>query len=70
MPDLQELKENFAHFDRDGNGRIDRAEFKRLMEVLGADSAEDELDAGFDVVDSDDDGAIDFHEFASWWMDH
>jgi calmodulin len=70
MPDLQELKENFEHFDRDGNGRIDRAEFKRLMEVLGAESAEDELDAGFDVVDSDNDGAIDFHEFASWWMDH
>jgi calmodulin len=68
MPDLDELKENFEYFDRDNNGRIDREEFKRLMEVLGGEVAEDELDAGFDVVDADDDGAIDFHEFASWWM--
>lgn len=69
MPDLQELRENFAHFDRDDNGRIDRAEFKRLMAALGADAPEDELDVGFDVVDADDDGRIDFHEFAKWWMD-
>lgn len=68
MPGLEELKENFEYFDGDGNGRIDRAEFKRLMVVLGADDSGDDLDAGFDVVDSDDDGAIDFHEFASWWM--
>jgi calmodulin len=68
MPDLEELKENFEHFDRDNNGRIDRGEFKRLMEVLGGEVPEDELDAGFDIVDADDDGAIDFHEFASWWM--
>jgi calmodulin len=68
MADLEELRENFEFFDRDDNGRIDRAEFKRLMQVLGADAPEDELDVGFDVVDADDDGAIDFHEFASWWM--
>jgi calmodulin len=68
MADLEELKENFEFFDRDDNGRIDRDEFKRLMQVLGADAPEDELDVGFDVVDADDDGAIDFHEFASWWM--
>ena len=68
MADLEELKENFEFFDRDDNGRIDRAEFKRLMQALGADAPEDELDVGFDVVDSNDDGAIDFHEFASWWM--
>jgi calmodulin len=68
MPDLEELRENFEYFDGDGNGRIDRFEFKRLMGVLGAYGSEEELDVGFDVVDSDDDGAIDFHEFASWWM--
>jgi calmodulin len=68
MPDLEELQENFEHFDRDSNGRIDRAEFKRMMQVLGADAPEEELDVGFDMVDSDDDGSSDFHEFASWWM--
>lgn len=68
MPGLEELRENFEYLDRGDNGRIDRAEFKRLMVMLGADAAADDLDAGFDVVDSDNDGAIDFHEFASWWM--
>ncbi len=68
MPDLEELKENFEHFDVDGDGRIDRGEFRRLMDALGADAPEDELDIGFDVIDSDDNGAIDFLEFARWWM--
>jgi calmodulin len=68
MSDLEELKENFEHFDVDGDGRIDRAEFRRLMDALGADAPEDELDIGFDVIDSDDNGAIDFLEFARWWM--
>jgi calmodulin len=68
VPNLDELRENFDYFDSDDNGRIDRAEFKRLMGVLGADAPEDELDIGFDAVDTDDDGAIDFNEFAGWWM--
>lgn len=68
MPDLQELREDFSHFDSDNNGRIDRAEFGRLMAALGAEAGTEELDMGFDIVDSDDDGAIDFQEFASWWM--
>jgi calmodulin len=68
MPDLEELKENFEHFDSDGDGRIDRGEFRRLMGALGADPPADELDIGFDAIDSDDNGAIDFREFAQWWM--
>lgn len=68
MPVLDELRENFDHFDGDGNGRIDRVEFKRLMDALGADAPEDELDVGFDIIDADNDGRIDFDEFSIWWM--
>ena len=70
MPDLEELRENFNHFDSDDDGWIDRGEFRRLMSALGAASAEAEQDVGFDAIDLDDDGAIDFHEFAQWWMNH
>lgn len=70
MKDMEELQETFAYFDEDGNGRIDRGEFKRLMEALGADMPDDEVEVGFDSIDSDDDGAIEFDEFAVWWVKH
>lgn len=68
MATLDELKENFDHFDADDNGRIDRVEFKRLMQVLAGATPEADLDFGFDIVDADEDGRIDFYEFARWWM--
>jgi Ca2+-binding EF-hand superfamily protein len=34
------------------HGRIDRAEFGHLMDALGADAPEDELDMGFDLIDA------------------
>jgi calmodulin len=67
MPDIEELREIFDHFDADDNGHIDRAEFGRLMDALGADAAESELDVGFDLIDSGDNGTIDFNEFREWW---
>lgn len=68
MTDMQELQEIFEHFDEDENGRIDRAEFGQLMNALGADAPKAELDMGFDLIDADDDGEIDFDEFAKWWV--
>jgi Ca2+-binding EF-hand superfamily protein len=68
MADREELQEIFAHFDSNDDGRIDRAEFKRLMDALCSDMPEEELDIGFDVIDADDAGAIDFNEFMIWWL--
>ncbi len=65
--DPDELKENFEHFDGDDNGKIDREEFRELMEALGADMTEDELEIGFDAIDTNRNGEIDFDEFSSWW---
>lgn len=65
----EELRETFDHFDGDGNGRIDREEFGRLMEALSGDMTEDEIDLGFSMIDSDDDGSIDYDEFEEWWND-
>ena len=67
MSDKEELREIFGHFDDDDNGCIDRAEFGRLMDALGADAPKNELDMGFDLIDADDNGKIDFEEFAQWW---
>lgn len=67
--DKQELRENFDHFDTDSNGHIDRAEFARLMDVLGAELSDDELKVGFGAIDTDGNGTIEFDEFACWWSD-
>lgn len=65
----EELKETFEHFDGDDNGLIDRDEFADVMDALGADMSEAELDVGFDAIDTDRSGEIDFDEFVEWWND-
>jgi Ca2+-binding EF-hand superfamily protein len=68
MIGIEELMQIFNHFDGDNNGRIDRGEFKRLMQALGADAPDAELDIGFEALDSDGSGHIEFNEFGTWWM--
>ena len=62
-----ELAETFEHFDDDSDGSIDRQEFKKLMEALGAEMSEAELEIGFEPIDTDESGEIDFDEFSEWW---
>ena len=64
---LEELEQNFDHFDRDSNGRIDLEEFAALMAALDAGLDRQELEIGFASIDTDRSGAIDFAEFSAWW---
>jgi Ca2+-binding EF-hand superfamily protein len=66
VTDLDLLFKTFDRFDGDRNGRIDRAEFRRLLEALGGASSA-ELDLGFDRIDADRTGTIDVVEFSKWW---
>jgi calmodulin len=63
----RELLEEFAVADRNGDGRINFAEFKQLLEALEAGMSAAELKIGFAEVDTDRDGLIDRREFAEWW---
>lgn len=63
----QEIREIFDHYDRDGNGSIDRGELVKLLRALGSDADDDELAAAFEVLDADGSGDIDFDEFQAWW---
>jgi Ca2+-binding EF-hand superfamily protein len=67
--DRDELMENFEHFDRDHNGKIDLAEFSELLDALGSDMNDGDKRIGFDAIDTDGSKAIDFDEFATWWAD-
>jgi Ca2+-binding EF-hand superfamily protein len=65
--ELDEVREEFNHFDRDASGTIDARELARLMEALGAGLSEEELAAGVAALDLDKSGKISWDEFRVWW---
>ena len=74
MPDLSEdslaeIREFFDDSDTDGNNRIDRQEFGKLLDTLDAGMSEEEADIGFDIIDADNNRGIDFNEFVAWWSE-
>ena len=64
-----EIRALFEKADADHNNRIDREEFGKLLDALGADMSTEEADIGFDIIDSDNDRGIDLDEFVAWWED-
>lgn len=67
MSDPSELRETFEYFDRDHNGTIDRDEFTQLLDALGAEMSAEEASIGFEIIDADGNGVIEFREFLDWW---
>ena len=63
----RELKEEFVLADRNRDGRIDFKEFSQLMQGLEAGLSAAELRLGFQEIDTDANGLIDFREFVDWW---
>jgi calmodulin len=65
---VEEARQAFAVFDRDGDGFIDAAELRAVLTSLGFESgvsaaAEAECQRMIDAYDEDKDGRIDFREF-------
>jgi calmodulin len=72
--ELLDLAEHFGQVDADGDRRITFAEFSTLVENLSSDDDDEALSLeerriGFQEIDTDRDGAIDFHEFVAWWRE-
>ena len=63
----EELRDNFNHFDSNNDGKIDRSEFKALMQALDAFESEQEVELGFGAIDVDGSGLVEFDEFARWF---
>ena len=61
------LKQEFDAYDQDRSGCIDRGELKGLLEKLGEELTEEELDAAFKELDADGSGEIEFFEFVEWF---
>ena len=62
---LEEFREAFNAFDKDGGGSIDREELMDLFKSLGRAPTDEELDHMIACADEDGNGTIDFYEFAT-----
>lgn len=60
---IEEFKEAFALFDKDGDGTITSDELGVVMRSLGRNPTKEELDAMIAEVDEDGSGEIEFPEF-------
>jgi len=61
------LRESFDANDLNRDGRLTLGEFIRFMEALDESLTSEECQIGFDEIDSNRDGAVDFDEFHAWW---
>jgi len=60
---LQELKEAFRLYDKEGNGYITTQVLKEILKALDDKLTPEELDGIVEEVDSDGSGTLDFDEF-------
>lgn len=66
---LDELREAFDYNDRDSDGRISLSEFIDMLDELEAEMSNEDAQIGFQDIDTNDDGLIDFEEFVAWWSE-
>ncbi len=64
---VEQIRGHFNDFDTDHNGYIDLEEFAKLLHILAPDADEAEVQRGFETIDENRDGHIDFNEFIAWW---
>jgi Ca2+-binding EF-hand superfamily protein len=67
VKDPEEVREIFEHFDRDGNGFIDKKEWRKLLEALDSGFTDEEAKIGLREVDKNGNGKIELEEFMKWW---
>ncbi len=60
---IQEIKDAFSLFDKDGDGSITTKEIGTVMKSLGQEPDESELEEMVKEFDADGNGEIDFDEF-------
>lgn len=67
--ELAQIKQEFDFFDRDSNGQLSLTEFIELLTVLSPKTKVSAVEEGFNLIDDNHDGFIDFEEFANWWKE-
>jgi len=62
-----ELEAKFDLHDRSGDGRLERAELASLCADLGTTLSPRELESVLALLDADQSGYVEKHEFVAWW---
>jgi Ca2+-binding EF-hand superfamily protein len=65
--DHARLREDFDYNDLNKDGKLTLGEFIRFMQNADENITAEECQIGFDEIDVDRDGTIDFNEFFAWW---
>lgn len=58
-----EIREAFFTFDMNGNGYVGAAEIRFVMDALGENCTDQEIDEMIRLIDIDGDGQVNFKEF-------
>ncbi|KAH3853236.1 calmodulin-A-like [Dreissena polymorpha] len=65
---VEDLRQAFNVFDKDGTGKISAAELRHVMSNLGEKLTEEEVDEMLREADVDGDGEINYEEFVQLMM--
>ena len=63
-----EIRSHFEFFDRNHNDLLEEREFIKLFNILAPDASREMAIRGFETIDADSNGGIDFDEFLDWWQ--
>ena len=63
-----DVKATFRQVDTDQSGYIDKEELRAVLQKLGGEVTEEEVDKCYGQLDENDDGKIDFDEFSKWYL--
>ena len=64
---LRLAEESFHVVDTEGTGVIGKEQVRRLVQDLGKELSEEELDAAMAAMDDDGNGTVGFFRFFDWW---
>ncbi|CAK4076823.1 unnamed protein product [Aphanomyces euteiches] len=66
--DLETIRKLFEQYDVDGNGKMEARELKSfIVQDLGLDISDNDLDAVVALLDTDNSGFLDFNEIMKWY---
>jgi len=67
VEEISEIRDHFDFFDRNHNDLLEESEFIKLFKILAPDASKEMAIRGFETIDTDGNGGIDFDEFLDWW---
>lgn len=66
---ISDIRKEYDYFDKDNNGQLDLQEFIELLTILSPKTKANRVEEGFNLIDDNHDGFIDFEEFLEWWKE-